>query len=377
MLSFALLFLHSNAQTSQTVQLGDGLSSAPSTTGTPIGSASNYSYSQSLYTKARINAAGYSDEGYITKIAFLYSSGGSNKGNSSGWTVYMAHHSGLFGTVGPPYSWVPHASFTEVFSGTVTIPNTNMSWMEITLDQPFRYNNEDNLVIAVDENAPGSSGSIYWKLSNNSGNYTSFRSSSSSDINPASPHNASSSRGNEPPQVRLTFVDGFLPVKLGYFRAEAQENANVLKWQTLSEQNNASFLLEKSEDGENWTALFRQEGAGNSNIPLSYEFSDDAPAELTYYRLSQHDFDGKSETFNPVVVTRAANRASEWNVYPNPADDVVHIQGTASLTAYTLQGLRVELNYRPWDTRIDISHLAPGTYFFRTAEGKTARIVKL
>ncbi|GGG56203.1 hypothetical protein GCM10010976_28820 [Bizionia arctica] len=46
---------------------------------------------------------------------------------------------------------------TQVFSGTVPA-NPLAGWMEITLDTPFNYNNIDNLVVAVDENATGYNG---------------------------------------------------------------------------------------------------------------------------------------------------------------------------------------------------------------------------
>lgn len=50
--------------------------------------------------------------------------------------------------------WIQSSAMTQVFSGTVTFPSSQ-GWMEITLNTAFNYNNTQNLVIAVDENAAG------------------------------------------------------------------------------------------------------------------------------------------------------------------------------------------------------------------------------
>jgi len=44
------------------------------------------------------------------------------------------------------------------------------------------------------------------------------------------------------------------------------------------------------------------QGSGNSNILLQYYYSDENPDQNYYYRLTQVDFDGKSETFQPIFI---------------------------------------------------------------------------
>jgi hypothetical protein len=46
--------------------------------------------------------------------------------------------------------WIPLANLTQVFIGEVSLPAVE-GWVEINLDMPFYHNNQ-NLVIAVDEN---------------------------------------------------------------------------------------------------------------------------------------------------------------------------------------------------------------------------------
>ena len=45
-------------------------------------------------------------------------------------------------------NWVDISELTQVFSGTVTVTNQEVS---ITLDTPFEYNGTDNLMVAVNE----------------------------------------------------------------------------------------------------------------------------------------------------------------------------------------------------------------------------------
>lgn len=95
-----------------------------------------------------------------------------------------------------------------------------------------------------------------------------------------------------------------LPVELMDFsgRYNPDENCNNIKWSTASETNNSHFILERSEDGEKFSTINIIPGSGNSNVLLNYEFRDENPAGNYYYRLTQVDYDGKSEIFNPVFV---------------------------------------------------------------------------
>ena len=47
--------------------------------------------------------------------------------------------------------------------------------------------------------------------------------------------------------------------------------------------------------------------------------------EHNYYRLSQTDYDGTSESFEPIVVTCESAPIDGYSVYPNPADGLLNI----------------------------------------------------
>jgi hypothetical protein len=112
-----------------------------------------------------------------------------------------------------------------------------------------------------------------------------------------------------------------LPVKLTSFSAQAVSNTVMLRWTTASELNNDYFTLERSRDGYEFTELTKVKGAGTTPVTHHYSFTDNDPANgVSYYRLKQTDFDGKSEQFSPVAVklNRTSGAISAIVVTPNP-----------------------------------------------------------
>ncbi|MCD4828036.1 MAG: T9SS type A sorting domain-containing protein [Candidatus Cloacimonetes bacterium] len=102
----------------------------------------SYSLTQSIYLQSDINTA----DQQIESIKYHYN------GNSA-WTedvvVYMGHTSQTSLT-----DWLPLSNFVEVYNGLITVPAAD-GWVTLTLDNPFYYNNTDNLVVMFDANTPG------------------------------------------------------------------------------------------------------------------------------------------------------------------------------------------------------------------------------
>jgi hypothetical protein len=102
-----------------------------------------------------------------------------------------------------------------------------------------------------------------------------------------------------------------LPVTLTSFTAIKQANSVQLKWNTASEQNNSHFDVQRSTDGKDFLNIGKVTGAGNSNASLNYYFTDNRPSSgVSYYRLNQVDFDGKSTLINPISVNMGFNDVS-------------------------------------------------------------------
>ncbi len=121
-------------------------------------------------------------------------------------------------------------------------------------------------------------------------------------------------------------ITSTLPVDLHAQNIEHKRANTIVSWTTASEFNNDYFLIERSKNGVDFEMLGNIKGAGNSNVILSYEFVDAKPfIGVSYYRITQFDFDGKNEVF-PMMVLNVEAKASELKVYPNPSTDFVNIQ---------------------------------------------------
>ncbi|PID30032.1 MAG: hypothetical protein CSB55_00380 [Candidatus Cloacimonadota bacterium] len=101
-----------------------------------------FSYSQSIYLQSEINQSNK----LIEKIYYHFNG---EHDFSDEITVYMGHTEKTEFT--SENDWIPGSMMTQVYSGTFPL-QANDGWYEIDLDQPFVYNNIDNLVIAFDEN---------------------------------------------------------------------------------------------------------------------------------------------------------------------------------------------------------------------------------
>ena len=132
-----------NANVLEIVTIGNGTADNM----IPVYPYFGYTYSQSIFLQSEINMA----DKRIEKISYYWNGAGTGT-NTNSWTVYMGHTSAE--AFASTTDWLPRASLTQVFSGTIALP-AEAGWIEIPLTIPFVYNNMDNLVIAVDENAPG------------------------------------------------------------------------------------------------------------------------------------------------------------------------------------------------------------------------------
>jgi hypothetical protein len=143
-----------------------------------------------------------------------------------------------------------------------------------------------------------------------------------------------------------------LPIDLLYFRAAAVENNVQLDWATATEINNDYFTIEKSADGKNFSVLSTVNGKGNSKEVSKYTSVDYAPYNgVTYYRLKQTDFDGKS-TYSKTVAVKSNAISNSLQVY-QPASKALQVTYRVSgeergmLTIHDSRGVQV------WSKMVD------------------------
>ncbi|HKR04610.1 MAG TPA: T9SS type A sorting domain-containing protein [Bacteroidia bacterium] len=120
-----------------------------------------------------------------------------------------------------------------------------------------------------------------------------------------------------------------LPVRLLGFTAKPSGKDVEINWSTAAEINNDYFTLERSEDGISFSRLTKIKGSGSTTTLHKYLYTDENPLPGTsYYRLTQTDYNGKSETFRPVSVSLGSKQivADEFRVFPNPFKESFSVQ---------------------------------------------------
>ena len=143
------------------------------------------------------------------------------------------------------------------------------------------------------------------------------------------PRNASS-----PSIGAFQFEDNetLLPIQLIEFTASPENNSVRLNWQVASQLNNAFFTIQKSKDPSSnplqLATVAHIPGAGNSAELMNYLAIDSIPyLGISYYRLSQTDYDGKTTYFNwePVLFSQSnqINSSNPFVIFPNPCNNQV------------------------------------------------------
>ncbi|MEM7160978.1 MAG: PA14 domain-containing protein [Bacteroidota bacterium] len=153
-----------------------------------------------------------------------------------------------------------------------------------------------------------------------------------------------------------------LPVDLILFQATAQNDRVLLEWVTASEVNNDYFLIERSDDAQNWYSAVLTQGQGNSSVLVHYKEYDNEPfSGINYYRLTQFDFDGTYSESD--IVSAYIHGSPDYVVFPNPASDFIRIKGVGEFSdnqhseveLYDTKGQKIEIQTRFFDDELFIT----------------------
>lgn len=193
-----------------------------------------------------------------------------------------------------------------------------------------------------------------------------------------------------------TIPGSTLPIELTYFKAEINQEAVDLIWETASEENNEFFTIERSADGRSFKEIGKVKGAGNSSTYLEYQLKDKSPLTgYNYYRLKQTDTDGKFSYSKTDVVYFENTLISHENsihIWPNPAvNSVVNIscEGFQPGEVVLLElrdmtgNLRQQEQVQATDngsvfSRMNLSNtLSPGVYFISSTSNENTKSERL
>ena len=94
-----------------------------------------------------------------------------------------------------------------------------------------------------------------------------------------------------------------LPIELLYFKGKQTEQGNLLEWATATETNNQYFTIYKTYYPINWKEVVKVDGVGTSSFTHYYNYLErDYFNDISYYYLSQTDYDGKFKNFNIISI---------------------------------------------------------------------------
>jgi len=173
-----------------------------------------------------------------------------------------------------------------------------------------------------------------------------------------------------------------LPITLSSFTATKNKSSVLLNWQIASEQNNAYFTIERSNNGNNnFKEIGRVNSKGNSSQLQQYSFEDFSPLSGdNFYRLKQVDKDGKITYSKTVFVD--FSKATAIKLYPNPVKDILTIEGLnannkTSISIIDLQGhvlAKAIANNKTYTW--NIKQLPAGNYYVRIEADKKVTTLK-
>ncbi len=170
-----------------------------------------------------------------------------------------------------------------------------------------------------------------------------------------------------------------LPLKLTEFWAKAAGNTASVNWKTEGEAGITSYIVQRSTDAASFSDLGAVATKGSGTV---YSFSDAAPADgYNYYRLAIVEMDG-GISYSAVQRLHFGKAATEVSVYPNPASDVVNIDGLQShsgavMTIRNISGQLLQRSVLAGEPTVSIPlrEWPAGMYLLqiRDADGSTLR----
>lgn len=170
-----------------------------------------------------------------------------------------------------------------------------------------------------------------------------------------------------------------LPIELVSFDGVLNNRQIDLFWVTENEINNDYFIVERSLDALNWSAIGQVDGAGNYNGQLDYMLVDydiDWMVAGYYYRLIQVDFNANASTSDMIFIPLDRDFGNDMILFPNPvvSEPYLHVVGINAQTdvfyMYDVSGKKVidevsVVQVSKDHLLVNVSQLATGYYLVR------------
>jgi Concanavalin A-like lectin/glucanases superfamily/Regulator of chromosome condensation (RCC1) repeat/Secretion system C-terminal sorting domain len=170
-----------------------------------------------------------------------------------------------------------------------------------------------------------------------------------------------------------------LSVELLDFKGTPQYNGNLLTWTTASEVNNKGFNVERIMANGQWGTLGFVKSTSSrlqtsTTLNATYDFTDNQPLGVSYYRLRQMDNDGK-ETLSKVISVSTKGKTT-LKVYPSVTTGILTVETDVDATFQVinllgqevLRSVKTSSRFQTSTTLIDVSALPKGAYILKVGD---------
>ncbi|KXX70042.1 hypothetical protein [Flammeovirga sp. SJP92] len=189
---------------------------------------------------------------------------------------------------------------------------------------------------------------------------------------------SSGCQGNEMFCNQITAYHLKLPTIVDYFDIEVENEKTFVYWETSTERNSSHFIVDKSNDGENFTELGRVTASGKSSSENPYELKDDnfEKDKDTYYRLRVVQQDGEEFVWCRHLLANHLDKEEFGieKVHPNPTNYYLKIDFQSQKSDVLDIKLHHTENESIWDIKpkiegdkalFDVHHYPAGAYILK------------
>jgi predicted alpha/beta superfamily hydrolase len=196
-----------------------------------------------------------------------------------------------------------------------------------------------------------------------------LNSNSNIKIDPDGAHNEAYWRREFGAAYQWLFAGTPLPVRLAGFKFISTGTCTgMLQWQTLSEQRNKGFEIEKSTDGIVYDNIGFVPGNGNSQNMQAYAYQIQLNAkQKAFYRLRQVDTDA-NYAYSTIISVNPCGNGTKVAISPNPAQAFFTLQNVSLqpgdvVNLSTADGRILKTWRQTITNRFDIGGMPNATYF--------------
>ena len=191
-------------------------------------------------------------------------------------------------------------------------------------------------------------------------------------------------------EVSQSIVDcNTTSVELIRFDGTPEVQGNLIVWETATQTDVKSFIVEHSTNGFDFEKIGTVQAAGNSNTAESYSLMHEGvKAGAHYYRLLEETNAGLTNIIaNVIEIDRSATQIEIADISPVPAVDFVNVeffaQANQNITIEVVDLTGRVLNSNVMNSvegnnavTMDVANLAVGTYFVTISDNSQTIIGK-